>query len=281
MPAIKLWYRPSMLDKPEVAAIQHVFGNNAITQRTAVMTGDTVIGRMSVLPYYHEAELDVSAMGGRLVHDTFSHDYIANMDWFMDIGHLSFPTWFNVRDIPRLKLDTCAFVVKGKTNSKKMEWHDKMFVPQGKPLSEVIIALNNDGLIGPQGLVFREYVPLHTYQVLPHNGLPVVNEWRVFVYGADVLAATYYWAPFVDNEQHLGHARETFGADGMSFVNKCIASLNAVDGTPWLTDAFYVLDVAQCDDGHWVLVEINDGQMSGLNGMDPMALYPALRDILT
>lgn len=278
--SVKLWYRPSMLDKEEVAVIRQVFGADAVTQRTSVVAGDRVVGRMSVLPYYHEAEQDILNLGAKLVHDGFAHDYIANMDWYSDIGHLSFPTWFNIRDIPKLKLDTCGFVVKGKTNSKKMEWRSKMFVPQGAPLSDVVIALNNDGLIGPQGLVFREYVPLHTYSVLPHNGLPVVNEWRVFVYNDQVLATTYYWLPFVDNPAYLDHARSTFSEEGLRFVQSCISAIQESEDTNWLQDAFYVLDVAQCDDGHWVLVEINDGQMSGLNGMDPMALYGPLRDCM-
>lgn len=40
---------------------------------------------------------------------------------------------------------------------------------------------------------------------------------------------------------------------------------------------FFVLDVAETQDGSWIVIEINDAQMSGLCGCDPHELYSNLR----
>ena len=40
---------------------------------------------------------------------------------------------------------------------------------------------------------------------------------------------------------------------------------------------FFVLDLAEKKSGGWVLVEINDGEMSGLSENDPDMLYSNLR----
>ena len=43
---------------------------------------------------------------------------------------------------------------------------------------------------------------------------------------------------------------------------------------------FYVLDIAQKENGDWVLIEVNDGQMSGLSEIDPHELYSNLKKLL-
>jgi hypothetical protein len=40
---------------------------------------------------------------------------------------------------------------------------------------------------------------------------------------------------------------------------------------------FYVIDVAQLENGEWILIEVNDGQMSGLSEVDPNELYSNLK----
>ena len=43
---------------------------------------------------------------------------------------------------------------------------------------------------------------------------------------------------------------------------------------------FYALDVAQTEDGNWIVIELNDGQMSGLSENNPEILYKKLREVL-
>jgi hypothetical protein len=43
---------------------------------------------------------------------------------------------------------------------------------------------------------------------------------------------------------------------------------------------FFVLDLAQTIAGSWIVVEVNDGQMSGLSGCDADTLYRNMAAVL-
>lgn len=44
--------------------------------------------------------------------------------------------------------------------------------------------------------------------------------------------------------------------------------------------AFYTLDLAETEDGSWILIEINDGQMAAPAELDLDELYAKLKDAL-
>jgi len=43
---------------------------------------------------------------------------------------------------------------------------------------------------------------------------------------------------------------------------------------------FFVIDVARTAEGKWIVVELNDGQQSGLSAIKPDDLYKNLKDSL-
>lgn len=43
---------------------------------------------------------------------------------------------------------------------------------------------------------------------------------------------------------------------------------------------FFVMDIAQKQNGEWIVIELNDGSWSGLSCNDPNKLYENLRDVL-
>lgn len=43
---------------------------------------------------------------------------------------------------------------------------------------------------------------------------------------------------------------------------------------------FYVVDVAKTDEGNWIVIELNDGQMSGLSANPPKIFYKNLYQII-
>ena len=44
--------------------------------------------------------------------------------------------------------------------------------------------------------------------------------------------------------------------------------------------SFYVVDIAKTQSGEWIVIELNDGQMSGLSCNDPKLLYSRLRQTI-
>lgn len=145
-----------------------------------------VIGRYSVLPFYKWIEDEIKLQGSVLINSFAQHRYIANFDYYHDVSDLTFKTWFSGSEIPEGK-----FVVKGATNSRKFEWNSMMFAESRADAIRIGCDLKNDSMIKDQQILYREYVPLETLEV-GVNGLPFTNEWRVFVYGGEIVACGFW-----------------------------------------------------------------------------------------
>jgi hypothetical protein len=224
--------------------------------RSAVPPNSLVVGRYACLPYYGELVADLAHKGSRLINSHEQHSYIANFDYYEDIREHTFPTWFACSDVPTSHRWGRAFVVKGRTNSRKLQWSTHMHATDWPSAVKLSAELANDPLIGPQGLIVREYVPLETLEI-GINRMPITNEWRLFFYKDTLLASGYYWA-IIDDESKVDAARPDFEARGIPFA-KMIAGILAERAN------FFVIDIARTAAGEWKVVEVNDGQQSGLN----------------
>ena len=264
--SLVLLYRASLMEDGELEAAQKA-GFLCLSQRSQVPPGALVVGRYSVLPFYRDLEVDLVTFGSTLINTHKEHEWIANMDWAFEpgISELTFPTWTDLSSVPP---GEAPFILKGRTNSKKQRWSSMMFSKNWADAIVVQARLMDDGLIGDQGIVIRKYVPLHTY-FESIGGLPITKEFRAFILDGKLLSVAYYWNAFVDD---------------FPFHNKTPPSIDEVD-LGFLQDVidrvgngarFYVADIAQDQTGKWWLVELNDGQQSGLSGNDPVVLYQRL-----
>jgi hypothetical protein len=234
-----------------------------------------VVGRYSVLPYYRELEYDLMAKGCRLLNSHREHLYIADvMQWGGEHGDLAGMTprsW----DGSWAHLPEGAYVVKGKTNSRKHSWATHMFAPTKAHLGDVVRRLMDDTFIRDQGVVIREYVPLKEIGEPGIGGLPVTNEWRTFWLALDsqrpvCLAHGFYWS---------SHPEALSAA---SLPDNVLQGM-AFDAAQKIAEhaSFFVLDLAETVSGEWIVVEVNDGQMSGLSEIDPDVLYRNLAQELS
>jgi hypothetical protein len=261
--------RAGLQEEPELRTASKYFPVHRL--RSQVPANSLVVGRYSVLPYFHELEADLGNAGSVLVNTYEQHRYIANFDYLQDVADTTFPTWFRFEDVP-LKLHSCAFVVKGRTNSRKNEWSRKMFAPDFSSAVRVGAELMTDGLIGQQGLVIRQYIPLQTFEIAL-SGLPLTNEWRIFYYRGRRLAYGYYWSQLEDWSA-VDAAKRDFLQEGLPFADAL--ALRIAQKAP-----FVVLDVARTESGQWKLVELNDGCQAGLNdSVDADTLYANLQKLL-
>jgi hypothetical protein len=223
-----------------------------------------VVARYSALPFYRELEIDLQRLGCRLINTYGEHSWIANFDYYEDLAEFTPESWddysFHLCQHPG------PFVVKGRTNSRKFEWNKLMFAPTKKDAIRISAELAGDGLIGPQGVIYRKYVPLRTFEV-GVNGLPFTNEWRFFFFREQCLSYGYYWSSADDVS--LGR----LNPDAITLAQK-VAKIVAEHVT------FFVLDLAETEDGDWIVIEVNDGQQSGLSENDPDTLYSNLRTAL-
>jgi hypothetical protein len=233
-----------------------------ISRRSMVQKNDFVIGRYSVLPYYKELEEDVNYLGGKLVNSYSQHRYIADLgNYYRDLEGITPKTWNYLDQIPQKG----PFVLKGETNSKKFEWDKMMFAEKKDDAIRIYCDLQNDGLIGDQTIYIREYVKLRTLLIGLRN-LPITEEYRFFIYNNEVISGGYYWSNYIDEFKDLNLNPNNVPKE---FLNEVIERVGK-------NCNFYVIDVARKQDGDWIVIELNDGQMSGLSENKPEILYKKL-----
>ena len=260
----KILYRDIDTSKEETDAIRNA-GLLLTYSRMEISKNDLVIGRYSVLPYYKEQENDIKYVGAELINSFHQHIYIADLsNWIDDLKDYTPRTWSRLEDLP----DNMSFVLKGETNSKKQEWKTSMFAKDKKAAIEVHSRLCSDSLIGYQDIYIREYVPLKTY-MLGIQDLPITKEFRFFVMYGQVIAGGYYWSNYFEDLEEKPDIKDV----PKEFLDTIISIVGNKSN-------FYVIDVAETAVGDWIVIELNDGQMSGNSCIDVNEMYINMKRVL-
>lgn len=264
MAKFQVYFRKDQNTRDEFDACKNAFKTSECrTELDKEITN--VICRFSALPFNRELEKDLHNLNLRPINSSSEHSYIAEMGWIYDIEHLTFPTWDRLENVP----GNFPLVIKGKTNSRKFEWNTKMFAKDKSAAIDIMHDLWHDPLIGPQGLVFRKYIPLKTLE-LGINDMPMTNEWRLFFYKNQLIDYGFYWAT-LDNLEIIDGS--DFLNSGLKVAKECAEIISEFTN-------FFVVDVAQDIEGKWWVVEINDGQMSGLSLIPHERFYRNLYKVL-
>lgn len=222
-----------------------------------------VLGRYSVIPYYNELERDLAKINSKLVNSYFDHQYISEMGYVLDLEDVTPKTYFSPNDLP---LKDNAYILKGKTNSRKEQWKDKMFARNKKDAISIYLELMNDPNLAEQGVVFREYLKLNKISESV-NGMPFSNEWRFFFYKEELIEYNYYWS-----QSDIIPTKDKLNSEGIDFAKEIAKKVSSRVN-------FFVLDIAEKENGEWTLIEINDGQMSGLSEIDVEHFYSNLSKV--
>lgn len=253
-----------MMDEDELAAAKRHFVT--YKSRMSVTGGELVVGRYSVLPYYKELENDINSVGAALINSYKQHRYVADLqNYAADLGELTPRAW-NWREFPYLP--DMPFIIKGETNSRKDLWDTHMFAQTKEDAVAVYQRLMADSLISRQEIYVREYVPLKKLGVGLHQQ-PITVEFRFFVLYGQIVSGGFYWS------NHLGDIEEVPSPTMVpqEFLRSAIDRVK--DNVN-----FFVMDVALTESGRWVVIELNDGQMSGLSENDPNVLYMNMKHLM-
>ena len=222
----------------------------------------TLLCRYSALPFYKEVSDTINEAGYKMLNSYEQHLFIANFRYYDIIKKYTPETYFEYVDIP----DKGPFIVKGVTNSRKFNWNTLMYAETKKDAIDIACDLDSDSLLSSQKKIVRKYYPLETFEI-GINGLRFTNEWRVFCLGKEILCLGYYWSNAKDAESINGNI--IWRQEARDFAAKIVPLISEFTN-------FYALDVAKTESGQWILIEINDGQMSGLSMNDPNELYCGL-----
>jgi hypothetical protein len=153
-------------------------------------------------------------------------------------------------------------IIKDFVKSRKHEWADACFIPSAADRVAVervvsrFLKLQGDDL--NEGLVFREFVEFRPVGVHPKSGVPLTEEYRIFWLDAQPIFLSPYW--------------EAGEYAGISPPLELFAETAAA-----VKSRFFSMDVARRIDGTWFIVELGDGQVSGLPRIDDAgAFYEAI-----
>jgi hypothetical protein len=263
-----IYIRASLAEQEEIKAAKKYF--EVVEQRTHIKKDSLVIPRYSALPYFKELEEDIKFLGSKTINTYRQHIFVADIgNWYYDLESITPKTWFFLDQVPE---NEGPYILKGTTNSKKHQWNTHMFAENKKAATEVYMRLYSDSffLNSTQDIVFRKFVPLNKLAD-GLNGLPVSEEYRFFVLNGKIVDSGFYWSESWD-EIKSKHEISPSNVP-REFVNQIIENVS-----PRIN--FFVFDVARTQDGKWILVELNDGQMSGLSMIDPDRFYYNMSNIL-
>jgi hypothetical protein len=253
-----LLFRKQFASKYELAHAEKYF---RIEESRMRCQNCLVIGRYSIVPFYDELERDLHLIGSRLINTFDEHRWITSFAYYREMkGHT--PETWDDENIHACSHDG-PFVVKGKMSSKKHKWSTLMYAETKHAALELAKRLKTDSEIQEQGVVYRKYVPLKTLEI-GVNGLRHTNEWRFFYYKENLLSYGYYWS--------LANclAQAELKPEGLQLAAK-LAAIAANFAT------FFTLDIAETEQGDWILIEINDGQMAVPSENDLDELYGRLK----
>ena len=257
-------------DEAELQAIAAA-GLPVVFNRAAIPPDSLVICRYSCLPFYRELEKDIVQLGSRLINSFREHHFIADLsEWYSVLGPenggpgLTPRTWSRFEEMP----EKGPFVLKGETNSRKDRWSSLMFAETRADAIQVAARLREDGLLAAQTIYAREYLPLRRLAT-GLNGMPISQEYRFFCMGGRVLSAGFYWSShlYQVDPKLLEVPGAAQGLVEVEVLPKLVGHTN-----------FVVVDVGVLEDGSCRVVELNDGQMSGLSENDPATLYRAIAE---
>jgi hypothetical protein len=260
-----IYFRGSLAEEAEKAAAAKYF--DIVERRTAIPSNSLVIPRYSALPYNAELEEDIKALGSQLINSHTEHVYVADLrNWYEHLEPYTPRTWFSMDQVP----NKGPFILKGATNSKKYRFWTQMFAKDRADAWNVFSELSADSLIGSQSIYVREYIPLRRLcDQITSQEPPISEEYRFFVLDGKVLAKGFYWSTYMDDIE------EEVNPDFVpnDFLQEVISRVAGFI-------RFFVIDIARTADGRWIIIELNDGQQSGLSAIDPDILYKNLRNFL-
>lgn len=155
-------------------------------------------------------------------------------------------------------------MVKDFVKSRKHEWHQACFIPSASDRARVERVVNRFlELQGPdlnEGLVFRAFVPFEKLTDHSRSGMPLTKEFRLFFLDGQLLDVGEYWEE--GDYRGIMPPLEPFAS-----VARMVRS------------RFFTMDVAKREAGDWMIVELGDGQVSGLpDRLDVMYFYRRLQE---
>lgn len=297
---MKMFFKPKSVFKEEREIASKYF--QLVDCRTGLAghpENIPVIAKYSISDY-NEYVRDLKNLKLKPINSPIEYNWSSRIScWYWDLDKFTPTTWFNPLENPiyRKIIEDHGgpFFVRYDTKSKRELWKTHAFASDFKSLIEITFKLNEDYKFENEIIAVREYVKLKTYNDLtptdknPANcngveqtgvnkihtsfsGQPIVKEFRIHRLLGQELCRHFYWEPFqeVIESQHGPMHNCDIPGDWLAEITRLADTLSN----------FYVLDVAQLENGNWTLIEVNEGQHAGVHSDCLDQYYSTMHKIL-
>ncbi|MCR6641623.1 MAG: ATP-grasp domain-containing protein [Sporocytophaga sp.] len=144
---------------------------------------------------------------------------------------------------------TDPIIVKDFVKSNKHSWKESCFIPDASDREQARKVITNfmrfQGKDLIEGLVFRKFEDLEFLTEHSKSGMPLTKEYRLFFLRGNLISVFQYW-------DEGDYQSEQPPLDNFITVAKNIDS------------NFFTMDIAKKKDGSWIIMELGDGQVSGV-----------------
>lgn len=146
------------------------------------------------------------------------------------------------------RLGATSLIVKDYCKSQKHYWLEACYVPDASDVENLTKVTDRylelqGGLVG--GFVFREYTPLRILSHHSKSGMPLAAEMRTFWKNGELILQHDYWGSEATTNEHPPEG----------WLKEMASKVRS---------SFFSMDVAQTVEGSWIVIEIGDGQVTGL-----------------
>lgn len=187
-------------------------------------------------------------------------EYTPETKWTEIKGEVDFEKVFEL--IASFKDD--PIIVKDYVKSQKHSWTEACFIPRAsdknfvKKIVSRFIELQGQGL--NVGLVFRKFEELEFLTNHSKSKMPLTKEFRLFFLNGQVIQIFNYW-----DEGDYGNTKPDL---------KRFEDLGRM-----VKSNFFTMDIAKKKSGDWIIMELGDGQVSGLpDNADKGDFYRAVKE---
>ena len=152
-----------------------------------------------------------------------------------------------------------SYIVKDFVKSRKHEWYDACFIKDISDIPNATKVISNfvnrqgEDLVG--GIVLRKFEKLRQIGFHEKSGMPISEEYRVFIFAGRVLIIDDYWRD----------------GESISFTDEEKRWIETIAGK--IKSNFVTMDLARKEDGSLIVMELGDGQVSGLQQIKPEQFY--------
>lgn len=150
------------------------------------------------------------------------------------------------------EFDNKPVIVKDYVKSCKHQWNDACYIPDASNLNNFdrvvknLIELRGEDFEG--GVIVREFINLEFLTEHSKSKMPLAKEFRLFFLNKKLLQLFYYW----DEGEYKNEMPST------EEINEFLLIANNINSQ------FFTMDIAKTVTGEWTIIELGDGQVSGL-----------------